>query len=498
MTRWRLAVGGVLVLVVALPLAAPFAELLAHPDAWAAFAEPGRLLSLAKNTLLLIGGTLALTLPAGAVGAVLLYRTDLPFRRPLQFLAMLGLFVPLPLVASGWQAALGSGGWLPLASWTTPPQGDPDVSPTGIAWKPWAQGVGTAVWVHAALGLPWVVWLVGQGLCWVEPELEEDALTAAGPCRVLWSVTLRRSAAAVAAAGLWVALQAATEVTVTDMMQVRTFGEEVYNQFVRSDRLGVGGPVAVNLPPVLLTALVVAWAARRWERSLPPLRTFAAEPYVFRLGWLRWPCLLLAVAVVALVAGVPGASLAWKAGLSGTPREWSAATVLLWVDRVVHLRGGLVLSSLGLAAAAGAAAAALALLTCWLAVGARGFRWAVLALLAVAWALPGPIVGLGMLAIIDVLKYVPVHAVQVAFYYGPSPLPGVWVDVVRFFPCAVALLWPVVRLLPPELREAARVDGAGPAQEFGRVVAPLTAVPAARAALAVAVLALGELGASKL
>src|SRR5439155_10337084 len=143
----------------------------------------------------------------------------LPFRRPLQALTFWTLFVPLPLFASSWQAALGSNGWLPLAVWSAASPGDPDLSPTGSAWKPWAQGIGAAMWVHAVAGLPWVVLLAGQGLRWVERELEEDALTVAGPWRVFTRVTLPRSRAALCAAALWVALQTATEITVTDMMQ---------------------------------------------------------------------------------------------------------------------------------------------------------------------------------------------------------------------------------------------------------------------------------------
>jgi ABC-type Fe3+ transport system permease subunit len=83
-------------------------------------------------------------------------------------------------------------------------------------------------------------------------------------------------------------------------------------------------------------------------------------------------------------------------------------------------------------------------------------------------------------------------------YYGPSGFPVLWVDLIRFFPCAVAVIWPVLRLLPRELRDAAAVDGADPLRAFVRVVLPLGFVAAARAGLAVGVLSLGELSAGKL
>src|SRR5262249_2502382 len=72
-----------------------------------------------------------------------------------------------------------------------------------------------------------------------------------------------------------------------------------------------------------------------------------------------------------------------------------------------------------------------------------------------------------------------------------------WAHLVRFFPCAVAVLWPVVRLTPRELREAAWAEGAGPGRELLRVVAPLTAAAQLRAVLAVAGLAPGGPSAGK-
>ncbi len=77
-------------------------------------------------------------------------------------------------------------------------------------------------------------------------------------------------------------------------------------------------------------------------------------------------------------------------------------------------------------------------------------------------------------------------------------MPLLWIDVIRYFPCAMALLWPVARLLPAELTDAARVDGAAPVQELRHIVWPTLSAVFVRAALAGAVLSLGEVSAGKL
>jgi iron(III) transport system permease protein len=520
-TRWRWAVAVVLLALIAVPLAMPFIAFARVPSAWTAFTDVDRLLVLARNTLLMVGGTLALATPLGVVGAVLLYRTDLPLRRPLRFILILTLFIPLPLLASGWQSALGSGGWLPAPIWTTPPRSDPDVSSTGIAWKPWATGLPAAVWIHATAGLPWIILLVGQGLRWVERELEEDALTVLSPWRVLLGVTLPRCRAALFAAMIWVALQTATEITVTDMLQIRTFAEEVYNQLTRPDQntsvpliqIAVARAVAVSLPGTLLVGLAVAWAARRWEHQLPTFDRLTQLPLQFTLGRARWPLALLTLIAVGVLVGIPVGSLIWRVGLTAntpdplhaamedfTPgRHWSAATAEAQLRTVVHVRGGLVTTSLWQAAVAGAGCALLAWMTCWLAAGSRRFRALALVLLVAAWSMPGPVIGIGLIETIKVVLSV-THSSMLdqALYRGVSPIPLWWAFLVRFFPAAVAVCWPVMRLLPEELVQSARVDGATPFYELRRVIWPLTSGVFVLAGLAVAVLSLGELSASKL
>src|SRR5262245_47801188 len=103
---WRAAVGLLLVTLVGPPLLAPLVDLATTPSAWQAWGEGGRLLELAGNTLLLGAGTLLLALPAGLTLAVLLFRTDLPGRAFLRFLLVVCLFIPLPLLVSGWRGCL--------------------------------------------------------------------------------------------------------------------------------------------------------------------------------------------------------------------------------------------------------------------------------------------------------------------------------------------------------------------------------------------------------
>jgi ABC-type Fe3+ transport system permease subunit len=192
-------------------------------------------------------------------------------------------------------------------------------------------------------------------------------------------------------------------------------------------------------------------------------------------------------------------SLLWKAGLAGSPLRWSPAALGDALKTAMRIRSGLVFKSFGLAMAAGGVTGLLALVACWLAVESRTFRCFLLVLMAVAWAMPAPVIGVGLKQTIHLLlDLFPFQRLAVALYYGPSLLPGLWIDIIRFFPCAVAVLWPFVRSLPSELRDAVRVDGAGPWQELRYLILPLTLPALILAALAVTVLSLGELGAGKL
>ena len=79
-----------------------------------------------------------------------------------------------------------------------------------------------------------------------------------------------------------------------------------------------------------------------------------------------------------------------------------------------------------------------------------------------------------------------------------SSLPLVWVYVVRLLPFAAAILWPRTRLVPQQLLEAARLEGADTLRELLGVAWPALWRTWLVAAAAVAVLSLGELAGGKM
>jgi iron(III) transport system permease protein len=473
--RWRAAAVVGLLVAVGGPLAVPLLLWLARQE---------RFLLLAGNTALLVSGTLALALPTGIAGAVLLHRTDLPLRHFFRFVTLLTLFVPLPVLTTAWQAALGSGGLLPVVWWL---QGDD---------RPWVEGMLPAVWIHGVAALPWVILLVGYGLRWVESELEEDALLATGPWRVLWTVTLPRAAGVVLAAALWVTLQTAAEVAVTDMMQVRTAAEEVFAEFWFGGADAQARALATVLPLVALATGAVCWLWARLERVVPEPRALLRPPAEWVLGRLRWAALSLVLAGVAVLVGVPLAALAARTGERGWPPEWSAAAMLETLQIAAQRDGWLLGSSLATALLSGVLTAGVALVLCWLALDARPLRRLLILIGALLWCMPAPLLGVGLKEVIlQLVVHLPVWPVSELLYSRPSPVPLVWAHLVRFLPCAVAALWPVVRMLPRDQQDALRLDGATPGQELGHLVVPALLRPWLAVVVVIAALAVGEVGA---
>jgi iron(III) transport system permease protein len=429
-----------------------------------------RPLVLAARSAEVVGLAIAIALPVGLPLALVLFRTDARGRNAVLGVLALAAFVPMPLHATAWLGAFGNAG-----------------RAQAFGLGPWLTGrIGAAV-VHALAMIPWIVLLAGVGMKTVEAELEEAALLDWPAWRVLERVTLRRSLGALAGATLAVAVLAAGDMTVTDLLQVRTYAEEAYIRF----QLGQGpGVVAdVTLPPLVVFGGLLFLAARGLLRADPArLASAAARGRLWRLGRWRLAVGAFVAATVGLIVGPPLYSLVWWAGRIGgdTPR-WSFTGLVRTLREASADAAGPLAESLAWSAVAATFAVALAWALAWRSREPGPWRVVTGLTVALALAAPAPVAGMAL-----ILAYRSVPAI----YDTPAML--VLAGMLRTFPFALLILWPVLRTIPPEHLEAAALDGLGPTATAWRV-----AIPWSRGALIAAwgvafVLALGELPASNL
>ena len=264
----------------------------------------------------LVLATEAFALPLGILLAILLFRTDLWGRQVVLALVALSAFVPLPLHATAWLGALGNAGRM-----------------QALGIRPILVGRFGAAVVHAIAALPWVILVAGVGLCAVEPELEESALLDFGAWRVMIRVTLRRSIGAIAAAALAVAVLTAGDMTVTDLLQVRTYAEEAYVQFILGR--GLADAAIVALPPMVILGAMILIVGRSLSH-LDPARIVSSfsRARTVHLGPWRIPGGVLLVALAGNTLAFPLYSLLWRAGRVGgranlgRPPTWSLTGLL--------------------------------------------------------------------------------------------------------------------------------------------------------------------------
>ena len=342
------------------------------------------------------------------------------------------LFLPLYVQAAAWQAAGGLQGWYTLATgWPAPLAG----------WR-------GAIAIHTMAAIPWVVLIVGVGLQLSEAELEEAALLDGTTAQVFARVTLPRTANAIFAALLWVAIATAGEITVTDLFQVRTYAEQLYTEFALGDRLDAD-PWALPGGAIAIVGLVAAalWLVGR----LMPAEHFAVQRRnpTFQLGAWRAPAALLMWGTVATIGrhspGEPGdeSGHGRDARWGALTRHWSAARFGQIVGESPWRFSRELGWSLTIGAAAATAAVVLALPLAWCARRggwARAPAWAVIAL---GLALPGPLVGLAIIACFNAADWT-----WLVWLYDRS-IAAIWLaQTVRSLPLCTLVLWYALRTIP--------------------------------------------------
>lgn len=456
------------------PLLATIREAIRYGDLTMAggYSRP---LDLAVETVRLVLLTEAIALPIGVVVALLLFRTDVAGGRFLLGLAVVGALLPMPLHAMGWLGAIGNVGRAQL-----------------LGGRPLLVGWSGAAFVHAMAALPWVVLLTGVGLRSVEPELEEAAWLEMPVWRVWLTVTIRRGIGGIAASALMVAVLTAGDMTVTDLLQVRTYAEEAYIQ----EALGQGpsAMAIVTVPPLIAlggAVLAGSWALLRLDPARLPSRSARARTWHLDRGRRIVGGLLLVLAGSLLA--LPMGGLLWRAGRVGGSAalgigpSWSAGGLRESLAMAARTLVPYLLETTLHAAAGATVTVILAWGLAWLARGPGPWRAVAAVVVALSLACPAPVAGMGLMVAYRTLPFV---------YAEPTIL--VLAYAVRTLPYATAILWVGLRSLPDRYFEAAETEGMRPWLLVAGVAVPLSRGAIAAAWLVAFALALGELPATKL
>lgn len=443
-------------------------------------AEPRERILL-RNTLLLAGAVLSISLPLGTAIGIAAARTDLPGRSLLALWLAVSLLTPLHLLAAAWQMGLGPQSWPAYlgGGWATT----------------WFDGWTAAITVHAAAAIPWVAWLAASAAQRTERGVEELALLEAPPRTVILRVLLPQLYPALAIAALLVFSQVTTEIAVTDFFRIRTWAEEVYvsiavggwDAIQGTQPLGIGERIPdldgaarawwSTSQVALAGSLFLLWSVLFWLASRT-LRRASLNPQQepLRYSWGRWRIAAGCVWLAILLAGIgfPLSNLAIKTGwlvtrLEGNvyERSWSFIKMLqMTIGSIARYRIEL-LTSFQTAAVAATIALLLIVMLQWLLRKKPWWCNPGLWLAVVMLIVPGPVLGLWLISVFNHPTLTWLHPL-----YDRSLVVIELAQLLRIWPW----MWGVVAVTFSTIGrgqlEQAELEGAGPWHIVRRILWP--------------------------
>jgi iron(III) transport system permease protein len=438
------------------------------------------------NTLVISLGAAVFALGMGAPLALLLFRTDLPFR---------GVFAALFTLPSAVPPFIWGMGWILLAS----PR-------AGYLNRMLGEGTldvygrGGIAFVMGLSGLPLVLLAGAAALRRVDPALEEAArVCGASPVRALLAATVPLTLPSLLSGAVMVFLMSASAFGVPYILGVsatpptRVLTTRIYELVLLGGEGSLARAVVLATALLLLTpvALWATWVLGRSGR----VRLSAGKgvsPRPFPLGRARLPltgavgltCLLLVLLPLGAIALTSvqrsfGAHLAWE---SFTLQHWSG---VLFEARTLQATG----RSLVLAAGAGLLVCGFGLASAVLQRHFRRLGAAVESLAVWPYAVPGTVLAIALLiAFSRDLRFILFNRVAFVLALAHTPWLLLVAYAAKYLAHGTRNSSEALAQVDPSLAEAARVSGAGPLRAF--VDAPLPLLrPALFAAFILAFLA---------
>ena len=489
-------VAGYVLLFCVIPLLRLFAEVFVL-GAGGAAETFGRVLGASRtwqatwHTLEAGLGATAVSLLLGTVMALLVGLTDLRWKSPVVFLAIMPLLIPAQIAALAWLELLGPSSFLyDLVGYDFPAgQRNPLYSREGIMLL---MGI-----EHA----PMVFLAVRAGLRALPADQVEAARAAgAGPLRIVWSVLLPMLRPSLVAGGALAFVSAIGNFGVPALLGIPA-GYTMLTTLVYQRLNGFGitilGQVAV-LAMILAAIAAIGLAIQAWglSRRSQAIERSAALGSAFSLGRWRWPIEAAVWAVLLMIGVLPLIALASTSLIQalGVPLSWETWTFDHYREVFANpMTARAFQNSLMLALLAAVFSVLISVPLSYLTLTRRRRLARILDLMADApYALPGIV-----LAIAVILILLP-------------PLPGLgfslynsfWILLFAYLGRFLALgLRPTaagVQSVEPALEEAAQLAGAGSLRRLRSVVFPLAAPSAAAGGILVFMAAFNELTVSAL
>jgi iron(III) transport system permease protein len=418
---------------------------------------------LMLTSIVLGGGTAIFATVLGAPLGLLFARARLPAKRFLRIALIVPLVVPPYILALAWVLLTGPVGVFARAA------GRDFLSD-------WTYSLTGAIVVLGLAFYPLSMLATEAAARRVDARLEESALLAASPRRVLWRITLPLIGPTVAAAGLIVFVLALSEFGVPALLRVRVFTTEAFTAFAAFYHFGAGVALCA---PLLALALIVSVVIKFiiGERLLVTTRSLRLGLPLTFTGLFRTAILIGIAVVISASTLLPLAALLFET--TGINRIASAAST----------SGHAIVNSLWLAFAGATLIVALGVVLGYGRARARSrLRMFVDPAFILLFAVPSTVVGIGIIGLWNR------DGVMGQVYSSQ------WIIVVayiaRFAPVAALMLAAGVRQISTSSEHAAEVAGAGWTRTFASIVLPQLRTGLAATWIVSFIFCFGELGAT--
>ncbi len=442
--------------MLALPVMGALLPLLsASPEALREVSFSGRHLRLLGRSLLFSGVVAGSATALGAATAVLLMgnRTG---RRVLTFVLVPLVVTPPSIHGLNWTTTM-----LAIEGWLRPT--------VGLVRLPGEWGA--AIIVQSLALFPLAVAIAWAGFAVLDAKLLEAGLIFRPATAVISRIGIRLAGPVLGAGAGVMFLLSLSDYSVPSLFSVNVYALEIFSTYSS----GLHPAVAlVTAAPLVGAIVLILGSGLRIGRQAEAMALSRRNSFSTRNG-IRAPAALTWIAAVLLLVQllVP---LVVMASVAGSWKFMAAACLgargEIGMSLAVSLAASILSLFLGLAVG------------CALGGGAWGAAWWVLTI--IVFALPAPLVGIGILQIAGRLAFWPEEALPV------------WVNVVRFLPIAAFIFYALRRRTDKGLLDAARIFGRSRLFILRRVSLPLVLPGLVVAGAVCFSMAMGELGATLL